>query len=67
MNMNTTEFAFALAARLESLVRRADTFGPKTRDEILEEIVDLSIDLRNYARRREEVAALAAEAEARVA
>lgn len=53
-NMNATEFAFALAGRLESLVRRADTFGPKTRDEILEEIVEISMDLRNYARRREE-------------
>lgn len=60
--MTAAEFAFALAARLESLVRRADTFGPKTRDEILEEIVDLSIDLRDYARRREEADQVAKQA-----
>lgn len=41
--------AVALAARLESLVRRADMFGPKTRDEILEEVADMASDLRKYA------------------
>ena len=41
--------ATALAARLESLVRRADKFGPKTREDILEEIADMASDLRKYA------------------
>jgi hypothetical protein len=41
--------AIALAARLESLVRRADTFGPKTREDILEEVADMASDLRKYA------------------
>ena len=43
--------AIALAARLESLVRRANMFGPKTRDEIMEEIADMAQDLRDYANR----------------
>ena len=42
--------AIALAARLESLVRRSDMFG-KDRLCILEEVNDIAIDLRNYADR----------------
>jgi len=42
--------AVALAARLESLVRRADMFG-KDRLCILEEINDIAFDLREYADR----------------
>jgi len=42
--------AVALAARLESLVRRADTFG-KDRLCILEEVNDIAYDLRAYADR----------------
>jgi len=42
--------AVALAARLESLVRRADTFG-KDRLSILEEVNDIAYDLRAYADR----------------
>lgn len=38
-----------LAKRLESIVRRADTFGPKTREEILEEIRWVAADLRDAA------------------
>lgn len=38
-----------LAKRLESIVRRADTFGPKTREEILEEIRYVAADLRDAA------------------
>ena len=38
-----------LAKRLESIVRRADTFGPKTREEILEEISWVAADLRDAA------------------
>lgn len=38
-----------LAKRLESIVRRADTFGPKTREEILDEIRYMAADLRTAA------------------
>lgn len=38
-----------LAKRLESIVRRADTFGPKTREEILSEIRYVAADLRDAA------------------
>ena len=38
-----------LAKRLESIVRRADTFGPKTREEILDEIRYVAADLRQAA------------------
>jgi hypothetical protein len=38
-----------LAKRLESIVRRADTFGPKTREEILAEIRYVAADLRDAA------------------
>lgn len=38
-----------LAKRLESIVRRADTFGPKTREEILDEIRYVVADLRTAA------------------
>lgn len=38
-----------LAKRLESIVRRADTFGPKTREEILDEIRFVAADLRDAA------------------
>lgn len=38
-----------LAKRLESIVRRADNFGPKTREEILEEIRYVAADLRDAA------------------
>lgn len=41
--------AVALAARLESLVRRADMFGPKTREDILDEVMIMASDLRKYA------------------
>jgi len=47
MNVND---AVALASRLESLIRRADTFG-KDRMCILEEINDMAKDLREYADR----------------
>ncbi len=42
--------AVALAARLESLVRRADMFG-KDRLTILEEVNWIASDLRDYADR----------------
>jgi len=42
--------AVALAARLESLVRRADMFS-KDRLSILEEVNDIAYDLRAYADR----------------
>jgi hypothetical protein len=42
--------AVALAARLESLIRRADTFG-KDRLTILEEVNWIASDLRDYADR----------------
>ena len=38
-----------LAKRLESIVHRADTFGPKTREEILSEIRYVAADLRDAA------------------
>ena len=38
-----------LAKHLESIVRRADTFGPKTREEILDEIRYVAADLRTAA------------------
>jgi len=47
----TVNEAIALAARLESIVRRADTFGPKTREEIMAEVKDMARDLRDYADR----------------
>lgn len=40
-----------LANRLESIVRRADTFGPKTREEIMDEIRYVARDLRDAADR----------------
>lgn len=46
--MGITE-ALEVARRLESIVRRADTFGPKTRAEILEEIADMALDFRALA------------------
>ena len=45
----TVNEAVALAARLESIVRRADLFGPKTREEIMAEVKDVAFDLRIYA------------------
>jgi len=49
----TVNEAVALAARLESLIRRADMFG-KDRTCILEEINDIAFDLRDYADRLDE-------------
>ena len=46
--MNVNE-ALALANRLRSLVRRANTFGPKSREEILQEICFVADDLEIYA------------------
>jgi hypothetical protein len=46
----TVNEAVSLAARLESLIRRADMFG-KDRLSILEEINDIAFDLRDYADR----------------
>jgi hypothetical protein len=42
--------AIDMAVRLEGLIRRARTFG-KSRDEVLEEILFVVEDLRNYADR----------------
>lgn len=41
--------AIAVANRLESIARRANTFGPKTREDILEEILDMAMDFRKHA------------------
>lgn len=49
----TINEAVSLAARLESLIRRADMFG-KDRTCILEEINDIAFDLREYADRLDE-------------
>jgi hypothetical protein len=49
----TVNEAVSLAARLESLIRRADMFG-KDRMCILEEINDIAFDLREYADRLDE-------------
>ena len=49
----TVNEAVSLAARLESLIRRADMFG-KDRTCILEEINDIAFDLRDYADRLDE-------------
>lgn len=38
-----------LANRLESIVRRADIYGPKTREEIMDEIRYVATDLRTAA------------------
>lgn len=46
--MGITE-ALEVARRLESIVRRADMFGPKTRAEILEEISYMTLDFRALA------------------
>lgn len=46
-----------IAARLESIVRRADKFGPKTRSEILDEIQDMAKDLRKFSDRELEAMA----------
>ncbi len=46
----TVNEAVSLAARLESLIRRADMFA-KDRTCILEEINDIAYDLREYADR----------------
>lgn len=51
MNVND---AIALANRLRSLVRRANTFGPKSREEILQEICFVADDLELYADKLEE-------------
>ena len=47
--MNVNE-AVALANRIESLIRRIETFG-KSKSDILEELVDMANDLRDYADR----------------
>ena len=51
MNVND---AIALANRLRSLVRRANTFGPKSREEILQEICFVADDLEIYAEKLDE-------------
>jgi len=45
----TVNDALDLADRIDSLIRRADTFG-KSREDILEEVNFLSEDLKAYAR-----------------
>jgi hypothetical protein len=50
--MNVNE-AVSLAARIESLIRRADTFG-KSREDLLEELSYVARDLRDYADRLDE-------------
>ena len=42
--------AMSMADRLEGVIRRARTFG-KSRDEVLEDILFIVEDLRNYADR----------------
>ena len=49
IQMNVNE-AVALANRIESLIRRIETFG-KSKSDILEELVDMANDLRDYADR----------------
>lgn len=43
------KFSQEIANRLDSLARRADTFGPKDREEVLAEIRDIASDYRTYA------------------
>jgi nitrogen-specific signal transduction histidine kinase len=43
-----------IANRLESLVRRADIFGPKDRNEILEEINMIAEDIKKAVDREQE-------------
>ena len=47
--MNVNE-AIALAARIESLIRRTKTYN-KSREDIVEELWHISYDLRDYADR----------------
>ena len=47
--MNVNE-AVALAARIESLIRRTETFG-KSKNDLLDELLDMANDLRGYADR----------------
>lgn len=52
--MNTATSQLQIAKRLESLVRRADTFGPKTRAQILEEIADIAKDIKLSVEREQD-------------
>jgi len=52
IQMNVNE-AVALANRIESLIRRTETFG-KSKSDLLEELVDMANDLRDYADRIDE-------------
>ena len=47
--MNVNE-AVALAGRIESLIRRTETFG-KSKSDVLDELLDMANDLRDYAYR----------------
>ena len=47
--MNVNE-AVALAGRIESLIRRTEIFG-KSKNDLLEELLDMANDLRCYADR----------------
>ena len=50
--MNINEY-LDIAKRIESLVRRSDTFG-KDKDDILEELLFIADDLRSQANRMDE-------------
>ena len=47
--MNVNE-AVALAGRIESLIRRTETFG-KSKNDVLDELLYMANDLRDYADR----------------
>jgi len=47
--MNVNE-AVALASRIESLIRRTETFG-KSKNDVLDELLYMANDLRDYADR----------------
>lgn len=47
--MNVNE-AVALASRIESLIRRTETFG-KSKNDVLDELLSMANDLRDYADR----------------
>lgn len=47
--MNVNE-AVALAGRIESLIRRTETFG-KSKSDVLDELLDMANNLRDYADR----------------
>lgn len=49
----TVNEATALAARIESLIRRTSTFG-KTLEDVIDELKYMSMDLRDYADRLDE-------------